>query len=106
MRVSARVIDFLAPFFDSAWCDKQKRAERPYKLAGVSNIVLHDIQVVTCLRCRRSEPVISDLEGLTRAVAMAIVGKRQRLSSSEIRFLESARVRERASYVTQAIEIC
>lgn len=66
---------------------KRKRAERPYKLAGVSNIVLHDVTVVTCPRCRRSEPVVPDVDGLTRAVAMAIVGKRQRLLSSEIRFL-------------------
>ncbi len=66
---------------------KRKRAERPYKLMGVSNIVLHDITVVTCPRCRRSEPVVPDVDGLTRAVAMAIVGKRQRLLSSEIRFL-------------------
>jgi putative zinc finger/helix-turn-helix YgiT family protein len=66
---------------------KRKRAERAYKLAGVSNIVLHDITVVTCPRCRLSEPVVPDVDGLTRAVAMAIVGKRHRLLSSEIRFL-------------------
>ncbi len=66
---------------------KRKRAERPYKLAGVFNIVLHDITVVTCRRCSRSEPVVPDVDVLTRAVAMAIVGKRQRLLSSEIRFL-------------------
>ncbi len=66
---------------------KRKRTKRSYKIADVTGIVLHDIPVVTCLRCRRSEPVVPDADGLTRAVAMAIVSKRQRLLSSEIRFL-------------------
>lgn len=65
----------------------RKRAEHRYKLANVCNIVLHEVTVVTCPRCRRSQPIVPDGDGLTRAVAMAIVGKRQRLVSSEIRFL-------------------
>ena len=54
---------------------KQKRAECPYTLAGVSNIILHDVTVVTCARCRRSEPAVHEVDGLTLAVAMAIVSK-------------------------------
>jgi putative zinc finger/helix-turn-helix YgiT family protein len=66
---------------------ERRRAERPFKLAGIFNIILHDVTVINCPGCSRSEPVVPDADGLARAVARAIVGKRQRLSSSEIRFL-------------------
>lgn len=75
-----------------SWCgssDLHKRpvAERRFTLARLRNIVLHDVTVVTCSRCRRSEPEVIDVDGLRRALARVVIGKRERLMPQEIRFL-------------------
>lgn len=46
-----------------------------------------NVLVARCTRCGEYEVVIPNIEGLHRALALAIAGKEPRLSAEEIRFL-------------------
>jgi putative zinc finger/helix-turn-helix YgiT family protein len=67
--------------------DQSTRSESRYEIRDIPRIILHDAPVVSCRRCDHSALAIADTEGLHRAVARAIVDKRQRLLPREIRFL-------------------
>jgi putative zinc finger/helix-turn-helix YgiT family protein len=58
-----------------------------YDASGLPNIVLVDIPVSRCAECGHEEVHISNIEGLHRALALAVVRKRERLTPAEIRFL-------------------
>ena len=64
-----------------------KRAEYRYEIGGLAGITLHDIVVSTCPSCGDCEITLPAIDGLHRAIARAIIAKRQRLTPTEIRFL-------------------
>lgn len=54
---------------------------------GLPDVRLQDVEVSRCPRCGETEVAIPNIEGLHRAIAMSLVGKRQRLMPHEVRFL-------------------
>src|SRR5262249_7252553 len=66
---------------------KTTRENYNYKTSGLPGVVLHNVQVSRCQNCGEQEVHIPNIEGLHRALALAIVRRRERLSPAEIRFL-------------------
>jgi putative zinc finger/helix-turn-helix YgiT family protein len=66
-----------------------KRIQRNYlfRESGLPNVILKDIQVVTCDHCGSAEPIIPRLNEVTRLIASATVRKPRPLSGEDIRFL-------------------
>jgi len=62
------------------------RENYKYEASGL-NIVLLDVEVSRCPECGEREVHIPNIEGLHRAVALALIRRRERLAPSEIRFL-------------------
>jgi len=58
-----------------------------YSESGLSNVVLVGVEVRRCQNCGESMASIPRIEGLHRAIAMALIRHRGRLAPEEIRFL-------------------
>ena len=58
-----------------------------YKASGLSNVFLTGVEVRTCGACGEEEVVIPRIEALHRAIARAVIAKRDRLAPEEVRFL-------------------
>jgi DNA-binding transcriptional regulator YiaG len=57
------------------------------KGAGLKDVVLQRIDTVMCPNCKNEDPIIANLNGLMRAVALAVIGKPYRLTGEDVRFL-------------------
>jgi DNA-binding transcriptional regulator YiaG len=71
-------------------CGSEVRVERGsyrFRESGLDNVVLKGIETVRCPNCGYEDPIIPNLDGLFRALALAIVKSRLPLSGSEVRFL-------------------
>lgn len=66
---------------------KTKRQNYKYDACGLHGITLIDVEVSRCAECGEEEVAIENIEGLHRAIALAIVRKREKLAGEEIRFL-------------------
>jgi putative zinc finger/helix-turn-helix YgiT family protein len=63
------------------------RGDYQYKESGLDNVVLRNIEFVTCPACGNVDPIIPRMTALHRVMAGAITRKPYRLSGNEIRFL-------------------
>jgi putative zinc finger/helix-turn-helix YgiT family protein len=54
---------------------------------GLKNVVLQGIEIVKCPKCRNEDPIIANMNGLMRALALAVIEKPCRLTGEEVRFL-------------------
>jgi putative zinc finger/helix-turn-helix YgiT family protein len=71
-------------------CGKEARVERGtyrFRESGLDNVVLKGIEIVKCPACGNEEPVIPNLDGLLRVLAVALVTSRLPLSGAEVRYL-------------------
>ena len=66
---------------------KAKRENYRYDAVGLPGITLKDVAVSRCPRCGEYEVAIPRIEDLHRAIAHAVIVKRERLTPPEIRFL-------------------
>jgi putative zinc finger/helix-turn-helix YgiT family protein len=57
------------------------------KEVGLKNVVLQGIKIVKCLKCKNEDPIIANMNGLMRALALAVTEKPYRLTGEEVRFL-------------------
>lgn len=46
------------------------------KEVGLKNVVLQGIEIVKCPRCKNEDPIIPNMNGLIRALALAARGRR------------------------------
>ncbi len=58
-----------------------------YSASGLPYVTLVGVEVRRCKVCGEHEVVLPKIEQLHRALALAVVGKRARLTAAEIRFL-------------------
>lgn len=65
----------------------RKRQAVKYDTCGLPGITLLGVEVRQCSDCGEREVVVPYTESLHRAIAKAVVGKRERLSPEEIVFL-------------------
>jgi hypothetical protein len=75
---------------DCSYCGAPARVvHATYKLkeVGLKKVVLHGIEIVKCLKCKNEDPIIANLNGLMRALALAVIEKPYRLTGEEVRFL-------------------
>jgi putative zinc finger/helix-turn-helix YgiT family protein len=54
---------------------------------GLRNVVLQRIQIAKCPKCKNEDPIMENMSGLMRALALAVIEKPYRLSGEEVRFL-------------------
>jgi putative transcriptional regulator len=66
---------------------KTKRENFRYDAVGLPSVTLKDVEVSRCPRCGEYEVAIPQIEDLHRAIAHAVIAKRERLTPAEIRFL-------------------
>lgn len=66
---------------------KTARENFKYEACGLPGVTLVSVEVSRCLQCGEYEVAIPNIETLHRTIAAAIVAKRARLTSAEIRFL-------------------
>jgi len=66
---------------------KTRRENVKYDASGLPSVTLVGVEVSRCPECADEEVTIPNIEGLHRALALAIVSKRPRLAPEEIRFL-------------------
>src|SRR5215469_8227692 len=58
-----------------------------YRESGLNNIILKDIEVRTCPKCKTQYPVIVNLDDLLTTIAGGLIAKPFPLNGPEIRFL-------------------
>lgn len=63
------------------------RENYSYTASGLPYVTLVGIEIRRCKACGEHEVVIPKIEQLHRAIAVAVVGKRPRLTAAEVRFL-------------------
>jgi DNA-binding transcriptional regulator YiaG len=71
-------------------CGGNARMERQdYRIpeSGLNNVVLMDLEVVTCGDCKSVSPRIPNHDDLMRTIAVALIDKPSELAGDEVRFL-------------------
>jgi YgiT-type zinc finger domain-containing protein len=71
-------------------CGSSARVERVayrFRESGLDNVVLKGIEVIKCPECGNEEPIIPNLDGLLRVLALAIVTSKVPLTGAEVRYL-------------------
>lgn len=71
-------------------CGASARVEKRnyrFRESGLDNVVLKGISVIKCPNCGSEDPMIPNLEGLLRVLALAIVKSRLPLTGPEVRYL-------------------
>ncbi len=58
-----------------------------FKESGLKNVVLLDIDLIRCRRCRNIDPIIPNVNELMRVLARAVASQPYRLSGQDVRFL-------------------
>jgi DNA-binding transcriptional regulator YiaG len=71
-------------------CGKDARVERGayrFRESGLDNVVLKGIEIIKCPACGNEDPILPNLDGLLRIIAVAIVTNRLPLTGAEVRYL-------------------
>ena len=55
--------------------------------SGLNNVLLKDIEVVSCAKCKSESPRIPNHDDLMRTIAVALIDKPSELAGNEVRFL-------------------
>ena len=63
------------------------RKDYLFSECGLNNILLKNIEVVVCAKCKSVSPRISQHDDLMRTIAVALIDKPSELAGDEIRFL-------------------
>jgi YgiT-type zinc finger domain-containing protein len=63
------------------------RKDYLFKESGLNNILLKDIEVVSCAKCKSESPRIPNHDDLMRTIAVALIDKPTELAGDEVRFL-------------------
>ena len=66
---------------------KSRKENYHYTESGLSNVVLHGVEVRNCAKCGEREVVIPRLEQLHRAMARTVIEQKGKLVAEQIRFL-------------------
>jgi len=68
------------------------RREKHYRYpeCGLPNVVVDGVEITECRRCGETYTGIPAIEGLHRAIAAAVIYKKGRLASQEIKFLRKS----------------
>jgi len=64
-----------------------KRGTYRFRESGLDNVVLKGIEIVRCPACADETPIIPNLDGLLRTLALAVVTSKQPLAGPEVRYL-------------------
>ena len=66
-----------------------KIVRKDYRFAecGLNNVLLRDVEVVVCAKCRSQWPRIPNHDDLMRTIAVALIDKPFELAGDEVRFL-------------------
>jgi len=71
-------------------CGSEALVERGtyrFRESGLDNVVLKGIEIIKCSACGNEEPILPNLDGLLRVIAVAIVTNRLPLTGAEVRYL-------------------
>jgi DNA-binding transcriptional regulator YiaG len=71
-------------------CGRDAPVERGvyrFRESGLDNVVLKGIEIVKCPACGNEDPIVPNLDGLLRVIAVAIVTNRLPLTGAEVRYL-------------------
>jgi putative zinc finger/helix-turn-helix YgiT family protein len=71
-------------------CGSEALVERGtyrFRESGLDNVVLKGIEIIRCPACGNEEPIIPNLDGLLRIIAVALVTNRLPLTGAEVRYL-------------------
>src|SRR5580658_10242033 len=71
-------------------CGNEARVERGtyrFRESGLDNVVLKGIEIVKCPACGNEDPILPNLDGLLRIIAVALVTSKLPLSGAEVRYL-------------------
>ena len=66
---------------------KVERGTYHFRESGLDNVVLKGIEIVRCQNCGFGDPIIPNLDGLFRVLALAIVTSKLPLSGPQVRYL-------------------
>lgn len=69
---------------------ESRRENYRYDASGLPNVVLEDVEVRQCPNCGERAVVIPAIEGLHRALALALIRAPGRFTPQEIRFLRKS----------------
>jgi DNA-binding transcriptional regulator YiaG len=50
-------------------------------------VILHQVKVIECVHCGNTDPIIPNLDGLMRVLALGVLRNPNKLCGSEVRFL-------------------
>jgi DNA-binding transcriptional regulator YiaG len=64
-----------------------ERGTYRFRESGLDNVVLKGIEMIKCPQCGNEDPIIPNLDGLLRTLALAIVTSRLPLTGAEVRYL-------------------
>lgn len=64
-----------------------KKGTYRFRESGLDSVVLKGIEIIRCATCGDETPIIPNLDGLLRTLAMAIVTSKQPLAGPEVRYL-------------------
>jgi DNA-binding transcriptional regulator YiaG len=71
-------------------CGREARVKRGiyrFRESGLDNVVLKGIEIVKCSACGNEDPMIPNLDGLLRVLAVALVTSRVPLTGEAVRYL-------------------
>src|SRR5438309_2283849 len=74
----------------------------PFRESGLSNVVLKNVQIVSCTQCGNRDPIISKMSEVMNLLVSSVVKQPSPLTGEEIRFLRkhiSMNAETFASYV-------
>jgi len=63
------------------------RKDYPFTESGLNNVVLKNVEVLVCDRCKTETPRLPRLNDLMRAIAVAMIAKPYTLDGQDVRFL-------------------
>lgn len=63
------------------------RKDYPFTESGLNNVILKNIEVLVCDRCKTETPRLPRLNDLMRTIALAVIAKPYGLEGQDVRFL-------------------
>ena len=66
----------------------RRETQHRYTECGLSNVVVDGVEISKCQWCGETYTGIPAIDGLHRAIATAVICKKGRLASEEIKFLQ------------------
>ena len=85
-----REMDSPSVAWECSDCGSKARVERGtyrFRESGLDNVVLKGIEIIKCPACGNEDPILPNLDGLLRIIAVAIVTNRLPLTGGEVRYL-------------------